>query len=102
MDELDKVVVLHLAVAISVAVAGMFFHYFKMWLRGQTKSTLLKYMFGKEALKSTLNTTVVVVGTVITMYVSNMISVSTISGLLAIFTLGYTCDSMLNQDVGPK
>lgn len=98
MDELRAINFVHLALALTIAIVGMFFHYYKMWLRGQTKASLGSYLFGKKAIKSTINATLVVFGTIITMFVANMIDIRTIGGLVAIFTLGYTGDSMMNRD----
>lgn len=98
MKELADINVVNLLVALVIAISGMFFHYYKMWASGQTRSTLRNYLFGKKALKSTLAAVFAVIGTVFTMYIASMISIDTLNGLLAIFTLGYTCDSLINRD----
>lgn len=102
MNELDKIDVLNLTIALVIGMIGMFFHYLKMWLRGQTRISLAKYLFGKGTFKSTISALLAVFGTIFTMFASNMIDIKTISGMVTVFTLGYTGDSMLNRDTEKK
>lgn len=98
MDELKALNFAALAIALVVALLGMFAHYIKKWLRGETHDTLLHYLFGAEAWKNTVQAVFTVVAAVGSMFIAGQVDISTFAGLLALFTIGYAGDSALNKD----
>lgn len=98
MDELMALNFMHVALAMAVALAGMFTHYVKKWLRGETDDTLMQYLFPNGAWKYTAQAVLAVISAVLSLFITGYADVSTLAGLTAIFTIGYTCDSLLNKD----
>jgi multisubunit Na+/H+ antiporter MnhB subunit len=101
MEELKTIDIVGLLIAIAVGMFGMFIHYYKMWLRGQTTASLYKYLFGKKSWKHTINATLIVIGAICGLFLSHTLDITTLGGLFSIFTVGYTGDSMLNRDGNP-
>lgn len=98
MEELKSLDLIGLVTALVIAVGGIFSHYFKKWLRGETEDSLIRYLFGSKAWKHTVGAVLAVVTTVITMYAGGQVDLATISGLTTIFLIGYAGDSVLNKD----
>lgn len=98
MEELKSLDLIGLVTALVIAIGGIFSHYFKKWLRGETDDSIIKYLFGGKAWKHTIAAVLAVVTTVITMYSAGQLDLATISGLMTIFLVGYAGDSALNKD----
>lgn len=98
MDELMALDYVNLGIALAVALAGTFTHYIKKWLRGETDDGALQYLLNREAWRYSAQTMFAVIAAVGSLFISGYADVSTIAGLSAIFTIGYTCDSLLNKD----
>jgi small-conductance mechanosensitive channel len=98
MEDLKNIDAIGLVVTITISLAGMFIHYLKKWLRGETKDSLFNYIFGKKSWKHTVNTVLTVVATIGTMFASGQLDYNTLSGLIAITSIGYACDSIVNKD----
>ena len=82
----------------AIALAGMFSHYLKKWLRGETSDSLWAYLFGKRTWKSTINASLAVLGSCFALFATGELGVPTFSQVIAVFTVGYTCESMFNSD----
>lgn len=98
MEELKALNLVALGLALLIALAGMFAHYIKKWLRGETQDSLLEYLFGANSWKHTVQAAVAVVVTVFGMFSAGQLDLATIAGLLTVFTIGYAGDSALNKD----
>lgn len=98
MDELMALNYVNLGIAMAVALAGTFTHYIKKWLRGETDDGALQYLLNRQALRYSAQTMLAVIAAVGTLFLTGQVDVSTIAGLSAIFTIGYTCDNLLNKD----
>lgn len=98
MEELKSLDLIGLITALVIAIGGIFSHYFKKWLRGETEDGLIRYLFGGKAWKHTIGAVIAVVTTVVTMYAGGQVDLATISGLATVFLIGYAGDSALNKD----
>lgn len=98
MDELLALNFVNLAIAMAVALAGTFTHYIKKWLRGETDDGALHYLLNRDALRYSVQAMFAVATAVLGLFVTGYADVNTIAGLSALFTIGYTCDSLLNKD----
>ena len=98
MEELKALNFLALALALGIALLGMFAHYVKKWLRGETQDSLLEYLFGANSWKHTVQAAVAVVVTIVGMFTAGQLDLATIAGLITVFTIGYAGDSALNKD----
>lgn len=105
MEELKALNFVALAIALGVSLLGMFTHYIKKWLRGETRESLMNYLFGSNSWKYTVQAVFAVFGTVFAMFTANQLDMSTFAGLVTIFTIGYAGNSAFNKDsdqVKPK
>lgn len=98
MEELKALNFLALALALGIALLGMFAHYVKKWLRGEIHESLFTYLFGAESWKSTVQATLAVISTVFAMFTAGQLDLSSFAGLITVFTIGYAGDSALNKD----
>lgn len=98
MEELKALNWLALGLTMVVALAGMFAHYVKKWLRGETSDTFYSYFFDRDSIKHTLSAAGAVIAAVGGMFLAGQVDLNTIAGLAAIFTIGYAGDSALNKD----
>jgi len=98
MEELKALNLLALAMALGLALVGMFAHYIKKWLRGEIHDSLITYLFGKDSWKNTVQAVFAVVATVFGMFTAGQLDLSSMSGLVTIFTIGYVGNSALNKD----
>ena len=97
MEALQSLNWVNLAITVFFALLGMTCHYVKKWLRGETHNTLTEYLFANGTWRNTVQATLAVLGTVLTMFVTGQIPDS-IQGLVTVFTIGYAFDSALNRD----
>lgn len=98
MEELKALNLIPLALALVIALAGMFAHYIKRWLRGETQDSLREYLFGAQSWKHTVQAAFAVIATVGTMFMAGQLDLATLTGLVTVFTIGYAGDSALNKD----
>lgn len=98
MDELKALNLVALAVSLAIALAGMFAHYFKKWLREETRDSVYAYFFDRDSIKHTLSAAGAVVVAVLSMALAGQVDLNSLAGLTALFTIGYAGDSALNKD----
>lgn len=98
MEELKALNWAALGITLAIALAGMFSHYVKKWLRDETQDTVYSYFFDADSIKHTLSAAGAVILAVGGMFVSGQVDLNTLAGLTAVFTIGYAGDSALNKD----
>lgn len=98
MEELKALNMVALGITLAIAMAGMFAHYVKKWLRLETHDSFCTYFFNRDSLKNTLSAAGAVALAVISMFLAGQVDLNTVAGLTAVFTIGYAGDSALNKD----
>lgn len=98
MDELKALNWIALGITLAIALAGMFAHYVKKWLRDETQDSVYAYFFDRDSIKHTLSAAGAVVVAVLSLFTAGQVDLGSLAGLTAIFTIGYAGDSALNKD----
>lgn len=98
MEELKALNWLALGLTLVIALAGMFAHYVKKWLREETHDSVYAYFFDRDSIRHTVSAAGAVLFAVVSMFMAGQVDLGSIAGLAAIFTIGYAGDSALNKD----
>ena len=93
MDEIEFGMI---GIGLLAGFAGGLFHYLKKWSRNEIKGSLYSYLF-KENPRATVWTVVVMGGAVFSLVAVAGVDPNTLTGIISLFTAGYSIDSSVNK-----
>lgn len=83
--------------AVAVSVGGALVHWTKRYVRSQTDSGLLEYIFARDRF-GTFTSFVSIAFSALVMVEKGTVDPLSFVGISTLFSIGYMCDSMFNSD----